>query len=507
MADPEDSSDPGTILLGPGARAALLLPLLRALLPADGAGARQLADLSLLLDTLPGERVPGGFLLLDADEVPLEDLGLVRRFLDRHGADGWVLLLTGDDPSTPVARRLLARAAAATWLPWPVDVEELQAVARGAALASSPPSSPPSAGEAMDAAAATVPAPAPQREPDPEPDPELDDDLESRLGRELSAIESILRAEEGLLPEPEHAPEESPSRAPRSGLDLSGLELSREEMEAFLGPLDEPEPARREPNHDVGREPARADGAEEDEAESEPAAETSTATEPPPTADEDEAPPSWYRAQIADLADLAQGLGLSLHALREANQEEGEEAAALRDESIERVGDGVFRLIQFTRTLGFLAAPPGRGDQRLALDTLVEELLGGLAGAGPDSPRYLFRSEDDVNVRCDKALVVQALDALLHVADACADATDVVRVGVHDGDGRARVRIDFPAGPAAGVAPSRALQPYGLRRELPGIGPNALAAASRLFAGQGGRLSLGRGGPGRLVFEAELPKA
>ena len=68
----------GTLLFGPGARLARLHVLLKATSP--DLRARQLQD----LDELARRRTDGGFLLVDADALPAEDVGYLRRFLARN---------------------------------------------------------------------------------------------------------------------------------------------------------------------------------------------------------------------------------------------------------------------------------------------------------------------------------------------------------------------------------------------------------------------------------------
>jgi hypothetical protein len=69
----------------------------------------------------------------------------------------------------------------------------------------------------------------------------------------------------------------------------------------------------------------------------------------------------------------------------------------------------------------------------------------------------------------------------------------------------ALITIEFPAGRLSGVPPETILSPYGLRRIVPTLGPNALAAATGIFAGQGGRALLERRGEGRLAWLLEVP--
>lgn len=86
------------------------------------------ADLEELLAQRPVE----GLLILEAGRVPAEDIGFVRRFLERH--PGWRLLVIGEEK--PEARALLTLPRA-SWLAWPPDMEALDALLL--APAASPP--------------------------------------------------------------------------------------------------------------------------------------------------------------------------------------------------------------------------------------------------------------------------------------------------------------------------------------------------------------------------------
>ncbi|MEZ6021131.1 MAG: hypothetical protein R3F17_13860 [Planctomycetota bacterium] len=186
--------------------------------------------------------------------------------------------------------------------------------------------------------------------------------------------------------------------------------------------------------------------------------------------------PTWYRDQIADLSDLAQRLHLDLFALEEGAHSDPAHLGALRED--------LARLTQFARTLGYLAAPM-HGDQLFDLGTLVQEQLASLAGLGPEAPRFLFRAPQTCPVRSQKSLLVGALDAVLQVAGQAAGAHPAtVRVQCQSHDGQAEVRIDFPAGPLAGFTAEDLFTPYRLKPILPGIGPNALAAARAILQGQ-----------------------
>lgn len=106
-----------------------------------------LEDLEELLARGPG----AGTLLLEYGRVPAEDIGFVRRFLERHA--GWRLVVVGDDPAHSTARALLGLPRA-QWLPWPPDLEQL------AALLGGPPGP---TGGARPAPAAPAPRGAPAR--------------------------------------------------------------------------------------------------------------------------------------------------------------------------------------------------------------------------------------------------------------------------------------------------------------------------------------------------------
>ena len=118
----------GELLVGPGrrARAAGGVPAALSALDEEGERRREplrevvLVDLEELLAPRPLE----GLLILESGRVPGEDIGFVRRFLERHS--GWRLVLTGEDAQAPAARALLALGRA-QWLRWPPDLGELRA--------------------------------------------------------------------------------------------------------------------------------------------------------------------------------------------------------------------------------------------------------------------------------------------------------------------------------------------------------------------------------------------
>ncbi|MCP3920342.1 MAG: hypothetical protein GY711_32855 [bacterium] len=465
----EFAGDRFVILVGPSLRlgpVAALLPALGRKLAGNAAPeVRALRDLW----DLTSVDEPLGRAILDADEIAPEDLGLVRRFLDHYPQfDLW---LTGASSETPAVRRL-ATHPSVRWVPWPLDVDQLTAfvdpiefedeldieiVEDDEELAELEVVDEPAAdaewdarwddsdgdGEPDGAADAGEQAPVTWNEPAPNI-PRLHDDPE------MAAIADILASEPLGGPEPDADAPDSPV------------------------PTYAPQPAIEA----VTR-----------------AAEAAVATE---------RLPSFYREQVADLADIVQRLRLTVGAARAAGDAPSEAS------ELARLDGEVARLQQFTRTLGYLVSPPARGTQEFDVAILLEEMLGTLAGSGQELPRFLFRGTQDAAVRSDKSLLVQAFDALLQVAAECADADDTVRVsadtGVDPSNGpRVVVRVSFPAGPLAGMAPLEILRPYALKRELPTIGPNALAAAAGIVRGQGGEFELTHEEEARLVWIASLP--
>lgn len=202
--------------------------------------------------------------------------------------------------------------------------------------------------------------------------------------------------------------------------------------------------------------------------------------------------PPWLKRQIADLADMVQALELRA---RTNQAHYGLEAE-------------LGRLRQFCRTLGLVASPPAHRDQDFDLAVHVEEQLGQLAGASPDAPRLLFRVKgENPTVSADKALVACAVDATLQTAIACGGSGDVVRVQVLVGERAVTLDVEFPPGPLLGRDPAEVMEPYAVRDVLPGIGANALAAAGAIAVGQGGDLLFGEREGGALGFTLELVRA
>lgn len=135
--DPERRAAPSELWIGPGRQAREAAACLLALAGLDESGeprrtapaALRLADLEELLAV----RTLTGLLILEAARVPVEDIGFVRRFLERHPGRAAVVL--GGEREE--ARALLALPRT-TWLAWPPDLEALRALWPTAAAAGAP---------------------------------------------------------------------------------------------------------------------------------------------------------------------------------------------------------------------------------------------------------------------------------------------------------------------------------------------------------------------------------
>lgn len=477
MSTSRPSPPAPALILGPGARMAALAPLVGAL---GAQGASRIEAPGELLDLPAGP----GRVALDATLLGTEELGLLAEVARR--APGWELHLVGGDPSTALVRRLTA-SGAARWTPWPLDTETLGRWCGGV-----PPEATRAPVEAPRAAAAASAGPE---------DPTL------------AEIERILGAPgrvpgQGAAPRPAPVPRPAAGPPPVQPLDDDGFEelpddrdfdsapseafmvpLDAEELEALQGSPLEPFEALLPETEAPPQSPAPA-----------PAAPTQAAPEAPARALPTAMLPAWYRDQVADLADMAQRLDLGLRRTLEASGHEETDAA------LESLSHDVLRLGQFTRTLGYLAAPPGANGATLDLSGLAADFLSTLASEDEAGPRFLFRGEPETRVRADKGLLVLVLDALLTVTSLAAGHGGEVRVAVEREAEQAMASIQFPAGPLEDLEPARWMEPYALHRRLPGVGPNAVAAAASILAGQGGGLELSAEGALR-TFTLRLPLA
>lgn len=471
-----------TLILGPGSRMRTLGGALQGL--SQSGGGSSAPSLEYIND--PGE-IQGltpvaCHLVLDTDALAIEDVGLFKQFLRAH--PGSCLTITGVEDRVQAARSL-RDVPGATWLSWPPDLEQLRAI-----LTLSPRPQVDLFGEPPIQRNLEEPgdSPAPKLRPGSgaSPAPAQDaDHAPSRSLSELRELEDDLQAIEQILSSGAMDLEASPLVGPTHPEDPGALALTPEEIEAFFEPGHaegvDPPPPLPEPGHAPGEDPVEESDTARGQAHSQ--------------GDRGLTPPPWYKDQVADLADWAQRLSL-------AGAPSGFKDQALAQD--------VLGLTQFARTLGFLASPPARGGQVIDLETVLEELLAGLAGAREGSPRYLFRPNPGASVLSDKALLCTALDALLQLADACSGPDDVVRVALEPDSGSSlhQIRIQFPAGPLVALPPGEILAPYALKRLVPQIGPNALAAAGRILQGQGGDLAIGEGPTaGERLLVATLPTA
>lgn len=394
--------------------------------------------------------------VLDAQLLSPEDTGLLRRWLERGPNE---LVLFGEEGSRRVWRQL-CREPRVRFLDWPPDLLDLESL--GAHT--------PHADMALREATRSPEA----------ADPELAE-VEAILGGHDSAVSNPVpeAAIDSRVDEPGAPHALAPTVPGTAAADSRSQPAEEFEFDLLPEELEQLAQASAQAAHAEPRQ--------------------SGASAPAARVPELVAPPPYFKDQVADLADIAQRIELSLELVAEADERAG--VAPLEDE--------VRRLVQFTRTLGYLVAPPGPGNQNIDLSELVEIFLSSAVSRADDAPRCLFRGGGVLPVRSDRTLLTQALDAFFFVAQSCAESGEIVRVQTTRGGAPERpvalITIEFPAGRLNGVPPETILSPYGLRRILPTLGPNALAAATGIFAGQGGRALLERRGEGRLAWLLEVP--
>jgi len=459
----------GILLVGPGPRAADLARVLAALGTAHGIEARSFADVADLALESGGT----GEVLLDIDATPLEDVGYVRRFLVANA--GFDVVLLGADSRTRAARVLGTQR----FVHWPPDVEELSALVASARSAAGP--------------SVSAPRPATQSAPLPTGAPPVF--TRNAPDDELELVRSILE---------------------RETTDGVALQRERVEHERDLG--DDVTHARGEFADVFSEDSDDPTDVPDEEAEALRTRATPVAN---PVFDEDvdlDAPrarigldiPPWWRAQVADLADAAQRIDLSVRVLARAAPQIDQGDLEEAQKRFRELEAEVARLLQFTRTLGYVAAPPPAGTQVFDLGEMVHLFAANLAASGGEAPRCQFKTAPGADVRSDRLLLNQALDAVFFLVRCTSKKGDLVRAQVQrseeDGGAWVELALDFPSGPLEGFPEDELVAPYGLADLFPDLGPNALAAARGIVAGQGGRLSLASRARGRMTWRLRLPR-
>jgi hypothetical protein len=425
----------GTLLFGPGERLNHLRILVQASAPT--APARQLED----LDELGEERSDEGILLIDADVLPSEDVGYLRRFLARQPQ--FQLTLVGEDSSRRVARSLL-RLPRVQWLGWPPDLDDVRHL--------------------VDPSGAATPSAARTQERPPEL-------------RELPERRELKRRAPA-----EHARE--PREAASAG--EAGDELAR--IEAILDLPDMPDSPEM-PDMDAPTSPAASDAR---------GARADSGLSAPPAYFRDQV------ADLADIAQRIEGgvAGLRDAGVPDGpGGAGGGDVDALSGDVARLVqftrtlsyltaapprGDQVFDLSELVETL--VAGLPKKGAQSPRWMA---------RSSGPllvSSDRELLLQVFDALLYVAEKCSVRGEIVRVQVAEAKGA-----------GPRRANVSIEFSAGPLASFEPAQVIEPYAIRRVLPDLGPNALSAARGIVAGQGGRLELQSSGRGRMIWLLEMP--
>ena len=477
-----------TLLLAPGARLEECFPVLEALVERGPepheVEIERLPEWLDLFCTFP-ER---GRMVVESKSVTSEQADLLRAFLRRH--TGWELLLVGGGGDAELVAELAARPGT-RWWPGALEPRVLTGwlVAPGheaapAQPAPAPRSGPERAVRAPRRPAAAEPVDLPPVEEDPtelvpfQPESRRTDGEQAGAPADLDPEDegALLEQIERILAGGEDAAPVTPAKAPAEGEGEAEAEEQQPHPVGLSLAVEEP-PLERE-------QPAPV---------AEPAPSSTPEVVEHPTPRRPHPPAPYFGRQVADLADLVQIVDLSL-AVTRRELADGPGAPGRLEENLHELGSEVARLRQFARTLNFLVAPPALGDQRLDLGPLLEEMLTARRSEG-GSPRYLLRAPDPLPVRSDKLLLTQALDALLFLAHHAAGPEGTVRVDAStlespEEEQEHRLSIRFPAGRFTGQEPGLLIEPYGIRSELPELGPNALAAACSLLQGQGGSVEL-----------------
>ena len=376
-----------------------------------------------------------GRVIVDADLISPEDVGLLARRVRRDGAE---LVLFGEDAGRSASRRLLFDFDA-RWISWPPDVRTLESlVGTGDRLTHEKPA-PPRAEREANRLADLEAAPA---EDDGEEEFTLRPVRSTSTGfglapGELEEIEAILGGREsGTLTSEQSSFPTFPPLEEEPSIEVEFPEADDSEFRTDFDPEPEREPAAEPDDQlDFSEDPFAEESFEAPRlSDSELELLESELADTPAGTFESEAephePPVWFKDQVADLADHVQRLELTLSQA----QDEGidvhgpfGEGRAIERNKLAEIQDETARLGQFTRTLSFLAAPPARGEQLFDLRTLLEEQVRSQAG-GEGAPRFMMRIPEILPVRSNKSLLLQAFDALLFLARRCTHAQGTVRV-------------------------------------------------------------------------------
>lgn len=500
----DPSRAPVRLLVGPGVRAEGLARVLAAIGAPGDVEARAFGDVATL-----GAGGAPRLLLLDADAVPLEDVGYVRRFLTAHPT--LELVAFGGDPRARAVRAL----GSPRFAHWPPDVEELTALVALARAGSTARARTGVSASTVSPAAGRSGAPA-HTHIESRPSSTTADMAESDV-EELEEVRAILEQSAHADPDVSGTERRSPSESTST---FSG-EYPRE----FANELSGDFPGEFAPDFSDDSD-VHADAHAGSLAELRDAAALAVdeeATLAPTEADLADAladsdvkdvrtpaiaAPPWWRAQVADLADAAQRIDLSVKMLAQAAPEIDEGDLDDARSRLRELEAEVARLLQFTRTLGYVAAPPPTGSQTFDLGEIVHLFATGLAQSGPQAPRCQFKATPNATVRSDRQLLSQALDAVFFLVRCTARKGDLVRARVQllekDG-GWVELDVDFPSGPLEGLVDDDIVSPYSLSDLFPELGPNALAAATGIVAGQGGELRLASRARGRMTWHLRLP--
>ncbi|MCZ6598577.1 MAG: hypothetical protein O7B99_13120 [Planctomycetota bacterium] len=159
-------------------------------------------------------------------------------------------------------------------------------------------------------------------------------------------------------------------------------------------------------------------------------------------------------------------------------------------------------------TGGSVSAAPASADT-LDVGALLEEVLAGRAVASDEAPRYLYRSEVELPVQVERSRLVEAVEGLLTLAEACCDAGEVIGVRSErdEATDQAVVAIDFPPGPLTdGDLPVIFCGEFRGEAELEEAVSRA-RGARRELVDLGGDAALAMGKPGRLSLNLTLPLA